>query len=356
MKFGIALVTEPKSVDVVTRAEDLGFHRVWFYDSQLLCSDPFVVMALCAKATRTIRLATGVLIPSNRIAPVAANAFATLNALAPGRIDCGVGTGFTARRTMALGAMKLSDMVEYVRVMRALWSGKTVSASVEGREPRKLRFINQPPRFAYFDVEHPISVHISAFAPKGRRLTAEVADGWIDFIFGAEGAIADLRKVDGDCKAIGRDPNSLWKTGFTLGCVLEDGEAYDSPRARAQAGPQAIVILHNAVESEERGSPLALPPALQPALQAYRTIYQSFPRDERHLLLHEGHLTHVRPEEEAFLNGEFLRAVTMTGTRSEIRDRIATLDAGGFHEIAIQLVPGQEDALEQWAEVLGTRG
>jgi hypothetical protein len=46
----------------------------------------------------------------------------------------------------------------------------------------------------------------------------------------------------------------------------------------------------------------------------------------------------------------------MTGTRNEIRDRLATLEAGGFHEIAIQLVPGQEDALEQWAEVLGTRG
>jgi 5,10-methylenetetrahydromethanopterin reductase len=71
MKFGIALVTEPKSVEVVKRAEDLGFHRAWFYDSQLLCSDPFVVMALCATATRKIRLATGVRIP-NRIAPAAA--------------------------------------------------------------------------------------------------------------------------------------------------------------------------------------------------------------------------------------------------------------------------------------------
>jgi 5,10-methylenetetrahydromethanopterin reductase len=42
-----------------------------------------------------------VLVPSNRIAPVAANALATLNQLAPGRIDIGVGTGFTARRAMA---------------------------------------------------------------------------------------------------------------------------------------------------------------------------------------------------------------------------------------------------------------
>lgn len=35
-------------------------------------------------------LGTGVLIPSNRIAPVAANALASLNQLAPGRIDFGL--------------------------------------------------------------------------------------------------------------------------------------------------------------------------------------------------------------------------------------------------------------------------
>jgi 5,10-methylenetetrahydromethanopterin reductase len=83
-------------------------------------------MATAAAATKKIRLATGVLIPSNRIAPVAANAFATLNAMAPGRIDCGIGTGFTARRTMALGPLKLSAMAEDLRVMKELWQGKTI--------------------------------------------------------------------------------------------------------------------------------------------------------------------------------------------------------------------------------------
>jgi 5,10-methylenetetrahydromethanopterin reductase len=59
-------------------------------------------MAAAAVKTTRIRLGTGVLIPSNRIAAVAANAFASLNKLAPGRIDFGVGTGFTGRRAMGL--------------------------------------------------------------------------------------------------------------------------------------------------------------------------------------------------------------------------------------------------------------
>jgi len=50
------------------------------------------------------------LIPSNRIAPVTASGLASLNALAPGRIDFGVSTGFTARRTIGLRPVKLADM------------------------------------------------------------------------------------------------------------------------------------------------------------------------------------------------------------------------------------------------------
>ena len=51
----------------------------------------FVAMGAGAVKTSRIRLGTGVLIPTNRIAPVTANAFASLNQLAPGRIDFGVG-------------------------------------------------------------------------------------------------------------------------------------------------------------------------------------------------------------------------------------------------------------------------
>src|SRR5438105_9438440 len=103
MRFAIALPTDAESWRVVRRAEELGFERAWFYDTQMLSADPFVAMAAAALKTTKIRLGTGVLIPSNRIAAVAANAFASLNKLAPGRIDFGVGTGFTGPRRVAPG-------------------------------------------------------------------------------------------------------------------------------------------------------------------------------------------------------------------------------------------------------------
>src|SRR3984893_15182490 len=133
MRFAIAIATDAESWRVVRRAEELGFSRAWFYDTQMLSADPFVAMAAAAMKTTRIRLGTGVLVPSNRIPPVAANAFASLNKLAPGRIDFGIGTGFTARRAMGLGAVKLLVLEEYVRAVMALLREETIDAELEGQ-------------------------------------------------------------------------------------------------------------------------------------------------------------------------------------------------------------------------------
>ena len=87
MDFGINLATSADSWTIVKRAEELGYARAWFFDTQMLNADMFVAMGAAAVQTSKIRLATGVLIPGNRIAPVAASALASLNRLAPGRID-----------------------------------------------------------------------------------------------------------------------------------------------------------------------------------------------------------------------------------------------------------------------------
>jgi 5,10-methylenetetrahydromethanopterin reductase len=98
MDFGIGIATASDSWKLAQRAEELGFTHAWFFDTQMITGDCFVAMAAAALKTSRIRLGTGVLVPSNRIAAVTANAFATLNGLAPGRIDFGIGTGFSARR------------------------------------------------------------------------------------------------------------------------------------------------------------------------------------------------------------------------------------------------------------------
>ena len=43
-------------------------------------------MTLVAEHTRRIKMGTGIVVPSNRIAPVTAHAIATINQIAPGRV------------------------------------------------------------------------------------------------------------------------------------------------------------------------------------------------------------------------------------------------------------------------------
>jgi 5,10-methylenetetrahydromethanopterin reductase len=347
MDYGIALASSADSWKLAKRAEDLGFSHAWFYDTQMLCADVFVAMAAAAAHTSRIRLGTGVLIPSNRIAPVTANALASLNKLAPGRIVFGVGTGFTGRLTMGLGAMKLAELAGYVRVVRALLSGERVEWACEGKR-RKIQFLN--PEVGLINIQDPIPVHLSAMGPKARKLTAEIGQGWINFLFALPVAVADVEAMLGEWRAAGRDAATCYTTGFTLGCVLRDGEPSDSPRAKAQAGPLAAVMLHALVERRLSGG---LGPEIDSVLAKYRDIYEAYePADARYLTLHRGHLLFLRPEEQALMTADLIRDFTLTGTRDALADRIRALRDAGYRQLAVQLVPGHEDALEDWLRVI----
>ena len=350
MDFGINLATAADSWKVVKRAEALGYARAWFYDTQLLNADMFVAMGAAAVQTARIRLGTGVLIPSNRIAPVAASALASLNALAPGRIDFGISTGFTARRTMGLGPVKLDDMVEYIRVVQRLLGGDTIEWTFEGKR-RKIRFLN--PEVGAVNVTDPIPLFISALGPRGRKLTAQLGANWIQaagYMPAAKAAVVDMQAA---WRAAGIEPASRVAMAFAGGCVLDDGEPFDSPRARAQAGPHATVALHNLVEAHEFGNfGRGVPPALTPLVERYREIYRTYePADARYLQNHRGHLMFLRPEEHEVCTADLIRSVTFTGTRAELRDRIRELGAAGYNHFAIRIAHGHPEMLEQWADV-----
>src|SRR5579862_2416458 len=250
MDFGIALPTAADSWRIAKEAEELGFTHAWFYDTQMLSADCFVAMSAAAVNTRRIRLGTGVLVPSNRIAPVAANALASLNRLAPGRIDFGVGTGFTARRAMGFGAIKIQAMETYIAQVYGLLRGETVDFEMEG-EQHKIRFLN--PELDLFNVRDPIPLHLSAFGPRTRALTARLAAGWIDFVSNVEAGAREVEAMRQEWRGAGRALEDLSATAFALGCVLGDGEPADSERAMAQAGPRAAVMLHRAADQALSG-------------------------------------------------------------------------------------------------------
>jgi 5,10-methylenetetrahydromethanopterin reductase len=349
MDFGIALATSTESWKAVKRAEELGFTHAWFYDTQLLNPDVFIGMTQAAMTTKRIRLGTGVLIPSNRIEPVTANALATLNKIAPGRIDFGVGTGFTGRRTMGLGAITLARLETYVERVQALLRGETIYWDFEG-ETRAIRFLN--PDFGLINIDSPIPLHVSAFGPRARALTAKLGAGWVNFGADVQRAAKELDDMRGAWRAAGRtDP--LYSTQFALGCVLNNGEPADSERAIAQAGPLVTVLFHNLVETTSAGSMAGvLPDPVNSALEQYRKIYNGFqPADARYLMNHRGHLMFVKPEERPLLTASLIESFSFTGTQDVLLERLRTLKSAGYSQFTIQLVEGQEAALEDWSNL-----
>jgi 5,10-methylenetetrahydromethanopterin reductase len=350
MDIGINLATSADSWKIVKRAEELGYSRVWFFDTHMLNADVFVGMTAAAMVTSKIRLGSGVLIPSNRIAPVAANALASVNALAPGRVDFGISTGSTARSTMGLGPVKLSAMAEYIRIVQALLRGETIEWEFEG-ERRKIGFLN--PEIGAINIADPIPLHISAAGPRGRKLTAELDAGWIvptGSVAGATRAIGEMHKA---WQAAGRDPKDHIATAVVGGCVLAEGEAYDSKRAKALAGPHAMIALHNQVEAAEAG--FTRPPMaahLQPLLEQYRALYMTYqPPDARYLTNHRGHLMFVKPEEAHLCTAALIQATTFTGTKDALREQLRALRDAGYDHFSITIRHGHPEMLEEWIEV-----
>ncbi len=351
MEFGIALATAADSWKVVERAEALGFSHAWFYDTQMLSADCFVSMGAAAVKTSRIRLGTGVLIPSNRIAPVSANGLATLNKLAPGRIDFGVGTGFTGRRAMGLGALKLNTMEEYVRVVMGLLANETIETEVDG-ELKKIRFLN--PDAGLINTKNSVKLHISAYGPRGRALTAKLGANWILFFNNVEEGINGLRLMQENWKNAERSSQNLYATAFVLGCILGDGEGMDSPRAMAQAGPRAAVLLHRAADVALAGLPnsSSIPESAAEAIEGYIGLARKFePKDAPWLENHRGHLMFVKDEELKFVTSELIRQTTFTGSEKDIKNRVGALRDAGFKQFTVQLTPGNEDAIEDWASI-----
>jgi probable F420-dependent oxidoreductase len=127
------------------RAEELGYHGLWTFQRLLVGADqlldpvyrsvldPLIALAFSAARTSRIRLGVAVLnIPYVSPAHLAKQA-ATLDLLSGGRLDLGLGTGWSEPEFAATGSdphPRGRRMREYLEVLRTLWNDPV--ASFEG--------------------------------------------------------------------------------------------------------------------------------------------------------------------------------------------------------------------------------
>jgi hypothetical protein len=348
MKFGLNFPARIDAWKDLMVAEDLGFTSAWFYDSQMLYSDIYATMALVAEHTRRIKVGTGIVVPSNRIAPVTAHSIATINQMAPGRAMLGIGTGFTGRNMMGLPPVALADLRDHVKMCRALLHGEEVLYR-EGKRERWIRFMH--PAGGYINIKDPIPIIVAAQGPKAMELAGEVGDGWMAPVSGPQSFAQNLETVRASAKRAGRPLDHFSIIMFAGVCVLKPGETLTSPRVLDQVGPIAAVALHALWESSAVAS--GLPPSLRSVAERYRDEYVDkleMPADRRYMKVHEGHMIYVKPGEERLLTAEVIESFSMTAPRERIIGQIKELEAAGLQEIAFSL---PNDGVRERIEELG---
>ena len=129
--------SRPNAPDTAVLAEELGYHRAWFYDSPALYGDVWIAIARTLDRTSGSVSAPRVLVPSLRHVVTTAAAIGSIEAQAPGRLAVAIGSGFR-RAMLGKPAVSWQSMREYVTALRALLRGDeaVVAARVQADEPR----------------------------------------------------------------------------------------------------------------------------------------------------------------------------------------------------------------------------
>src|SRR5688500_12111184 len=86
----------PETAAFAQKVEAAGFGGIGLLDSQMSNRELFVVMAAAAAATSRIRLIGAVTTPLTRHVSVIASAAASIDDIAPGRVEIWLGRGFSA--------------------------------------------------------------------------------------------------------------------------------------------------------------------------------------------------------------------------------------------------------------------
>jgi probable F420-dependent oxidoreductase len=140
------------------QAEELDYDSVWVSDHVVVPTaniagigeaiyDPLVTLAVVAGSTRRVRLGTTVLIVPYRNPVVTAKMVASLDALSGGRVILGVGAGWLAAESAALGvpfAQRGPMTDEYLRAMQELWRDPDPSFAGTYTQFSGLKFAPRP--------------------------------------------------------------------------------------------------------------------------------------------------------------------------------------------------------------------
>ena len=220
--------TGPMLGDLAARAEELGYSALYlgehvvlfdrpideypgsdtgeaFFPADSSLPDPLTMHAYLAGRTERIRLATGVMLVPQRNPVYTAKHAATLDWVSGGRLDLGIGVGWSREEYAACDvpfARRFDRVVDYVQVMRALWEEPRSEFSGEFYELPACRQYPKP-------VQQPLPLWFGGWSEPALARTADLADGWYGFDLRPDEIDRIATRIRELMAERGRDPGSL---------------------------------------------------------------------------------------------------------------------------------------------------
>ena len=243
MKFGIlfanvghAVVPEGATA-LATIAEDAGYESVWTVEHVVVPADyrsaypyspsgrmpgpeespipdPLIWLTWVAAVTRSIRLATGILILPQRTPAVLAKEVATLDVLSGGRVTLGIGVGWLRAEFAALGVPwehRGDRTDEYIEALRALW--RDAEPTFHGRFVDFERAKSYPK-----PVQASVPIAIGGHTEAAARRAGRLGDEFFPGVASLEQLTRLLDVMRAAAKDAGRDPHAI---GVTAGGAMD---------------------------------------------------------------------------------------------------------------------------------------
>ncbi|WP_461007399.1 LLM class flavin-dependent oxidoreductase [Streptomyces capparidis] len=350
MRAGVVVAAQPGVEELAVRAEELGLDSFWVNDTPMVHGDPFVALGLCAKATRRIRLGIAVTSPALRSAPAAASGFASLNALAPGRIVCGVGTGNTARRTLGMSPTTAAALEGFTAALQDLCAGRSTEYR-EGDRVRDVRFLHSG---AHVNTTDPIEFVVAALhGPKAAAVAGRRGAGLISFGLldpAAWRALHDARRHA--ARGVPREPDSRGDSYLVTALhILDEDEDRHSDAARDATGHLVLSLLAFAADTPAVAGQLG--PDEGEAVRRFldrRGTTATAP--DRYTKLYPNYLGRIAPQDRDLVLPSLMNALALVGTRDDLLGRIAALEQAGVDELLIQPVIDPPAEMAQLARLL----
>jgi probable F420-dependent oxidoreductase len=198
--------------------------------------DPLLPLSFAAAVTKTIRLATGVVILPQRHPLYLAKEIATLDLLSGGRVILGVGSGWLKEEFDALGLdfrTRGARTDEAIQAMRACW--RTDPSNFHGKH-----FNFGPVRSFPKPASNNVPIHIGGHSPAAAKRAGRLGDGF----FPALGEIPKLQELFATmqeaARQAGRDPNQIELSCMARASIDSIKEVTDIGVSRVIVAPPAF--------------------------------------------------------------------------------------------------------------------